>query len=113
MPFYIYSCEECNYVEDVLCSMSERKATIPCKKCGKEMERNYTLEQHGGNLAALNEEHPRYSASGGVLEEDLAAARQLHPHITEWKKFGNSYRPLIRNRADKLKFMKQAGAYEY
>ena len=57
-------------------------------------------------------DHPRYSVSLGVLDEGLSDAKKLHPQA-EWKKFGNSWRPLIKNRAEKLKIMRQANYFEY
>lgn len=64
------------------------------------------------NIDGMIKENPRYSISGAVLDEDLQAARKMHPG-REFKKFGNSWRPLIRNRQDKLKYIKEANAYEY
>ena len=55
---------------------------------------------------------PRYSASMGVSETQIKEAMRLHPQ-TEWKKFGHSYRPLIKNRPGKLKMMKQCGMEEF
>lgn len=55
---------------------------------------------------------PRYSASLGVPANQIEQAKKLHPQA-EWKRFGNSYRPLIKNRAQKRKLMKQAGFAEF
>lgn len=57
-------------------------------------------------------ENPRYSVTLGVAENQIEQARKLHPQ-TEWKRFGNSFRPLIKTRTDKLRMMKQAGYEEY
>jgi len=57
-------------------------------------------------------ENPRYSVTLGVSETQIEAAKRLHPQV-EWKKFGHSYRPLIKNRAEKKKIMKQANYEEY
>ena len=53
-----------------------------------------------------------YSVTMGVSEAQLDDARRLHPQV-EWKRFGHSYRPLIKNRAEKLKMMKQCGMVEF
>lgn len=55
---------------------------------------------------------PRYSMTLGVLDEGLEAAKKAHPQA-EWKKFGNSWRPLIKNRTDKKRMMQQAKMVEY
>ena len=57
-------------------------------------------------------ENPRYSATLGVSETQIEAAMKLHPG-TEWKKFGSSYRPLIKTRTDKLRLMREANYEEY
>lgn len=57
-------------------------------------------------------ENPRYSATLGVSETQIEEARKLSPQC-DWKKFGHSYRPLIKNRAEKLKLMKQCNYEEY
>jgi len=55
---------------------------------------------------------PRYSATLGVSETQIEEAKKLHPQV-EWKRFGHSFRPLIKNRPEKLKMMKQANFEEY
>jgi hypothetical protein len=67
---------------------------------------------YGDFVNITQKENIRYSASLGVLDEDLPAARKLHPQA-DWKKFGNSWRPKIRNRQEKLLLIKQAGMTEY
>ena len=90
-----------------------------CSACGEKQffykmainpKESYTKEFC--NITGMIDEHPRYSVSLGVLDEQLSEARRLHPK-TEWKKFGNSWRPLIRNRADKLRTMREAKMEEY
>lgn len=78
----------------------------------KYITRSDFREESKRGISGLMVEHPRYSASGAVLDEDLAEVKRRNPY-REWKKFGNSWRPLIKNRADKIKFMREAGAYEY
>ena len=57
-------------------------------------------------------DNPRYSVSMGVTETQIEEARKLHPQA-EWKRFGHSFRPLIKNRPEKLKMMKQCGMEEF
>ena len=66
----------------------------------------------GKVLNICYKENPRYSATLGVSETQIEAAKKLHPQV-EWKRFGHSFRPLIRNRPEKLKMMKQANMCEY
>lgn len=94
-------------------SMSNVPRLCPLCTDGLEMDRDYVAEHSQGNVDGLMKENPRYSVSGAVLDEDLPAAKKLHSHITDWKKVGSSWRPLIRNRKEKLLFMKQCSAWEY
>uniref|UniRef100_A0A6H2A4Y2 Uncharacterized protein n=1 Tax=viral metagenome TaxID=1070528 RepID=A0A6H2A4Y2_9ZZZZ len=55
---------------------------------------------------------PRYSVTLGVSETQIEEAKRLHPG-TDWKKFGHSYRPLIKNRTDKKRLMQEANYEEY
>lgn len=57
-------------------------------------------------------ENPRYSATLGVSETQIEEASRLSPQV-EWKRFGHSFRPLIKNRAEKLKLMRQCNYEEY
>lgn len=81
-------------------------------ECGNNGKRSIVAEHSRGGVDYLMNEHVRYSASLGVLDEDLPAARKLHPQC-DWKKFGNSWRPKIRNRQEKKLLMKQAEMFEY
>lgn len=64
-------------------------------------------------VSTIPAEIPRYSVALGVFDEQLEDAKKLHPQVSDWKKFGNSWRPLIRNDAEKRKMMKQADFEEY
>lgn len=81
-------------------------------ECGMEAKRSFTAEHAQGNVDGLMKENLRYSVTLGVFDEDFAEARRVHPQAT-WKKFGNSWRPSIRNRAEKVLILKQAKMTEY
>ena len=84
------------------------KADLEMVEKWSENDPNVKAEQT--NIAY--KENIRYSASLGVSKEQLTEARKLHPGV-EWKRFGNSYRPKIHNRPEKLKIMRQAGFSEF
>jgi len=48
----------------------------------------------------------------GVSETQIEEARKAHPGI-EWEKRGHSYLPVIHNRAEKLKLLRQSKMEEY
>ena len=91
----------------------------PCEVCG-ELNEFKSVEKYGEHDPNIKEEvlnvcyneNPRYSATLGVSETQIKQAMKLHPG-TEWKKFGHSYRPLIKTRTDKLRLMKEANYEEY
>ena len=57
-------------------------------------------------------EHERVLRSLGVLDEDLPAAKKLHPQA-EWKKVGNSWCPIAKTRTDRQLLCKQASKCSY
>jgi len=57
-------------------------------------------------------ENIRYSRTLSVPESQIKDAAKLHPGV-DWKKFGNRYRPVIHNRNEKLKIIKQRQMMEY
>ncbi|NIT58965.1 MAG: hypothetical protein GWN00_22895 [Aliifodinibius sp.] len=90
-----------------------------CKICnsplvGKMVEK-YSDKDPNTKAEVVNiayNENPRYSAALGVSETQIEEARKAHPG-TEWKKFGHSYRPLIKHRNDKLRLMREAKMEEF
>lgn len=108
-------CSEC----DTTYKHNGRGPADDCEVCGKPMVLS-SVEKYSAKDPNMREEvvnvcykeTPRYSVALGVSETQIDDARKLHPGV-EWKKFGHSYRPLIRNRTEKLKIMKQAGFEEF
>lgn len=58
------------------------------------------------------DENIRVSRSLGVPITQFEEAKKAHPGV-DWVKRGHSMCPVIHNRAEKLKIMKQAGMEEY
>jgi len=86
------------------------KTTLVCKSVEKWGENDPNIKEEVTNICYG--ENPRYSVTLGVGENQIEQAMKLHPG-TDFKRFGNSFRPLIRNRGHKLKVMKEAGYSEY
>lgn len=104
---------------DIYCKHVGRGPIANCEVCGEQMEfksvEKYSEQDPDSRREFVSigyKDTPRYSATLGVSETQIEAAKKLHPQV-EWKKFGHSYRPLIRNRPEKLKMMKQANYEEY
>jgi len=93
-----HECPECSHRFYTLRILKE-----PCKKEPRKKVKFVNIGY---------KDTPRYSVSLGVPETQIEEAKKLHPQA-EWKKFGHSYRPLIKNRAEKKKMMKQAHYEEY
>ena len=106
-----FECKLCDFVEEYF----DYDAPDECPQC---RHRHYVLRYLKEPRAKYNfvnigyKDTPRYSASLGVSETQIEEAVKLHPG-TEWKKFGHSYRPLIKNRTDKKRLMKEANFCEY
>jgi hypothetical protein len=106
-----FECKMCDFVEEY----SNYDAPVECPQC---RHRFYTLryiESLKIKPKFVNigyKDTPRYSMTLGVSETQIEDAKKLHPQA-EWKRFGHSFRPLIKNRPEKLKMMAQAGMQEY
>lgn len=104
-----FECKLCNFVEDY------EDSPIKCPECGSKwyLLRFITKPKVKAKFVSIGyKDTPRYSATLGVSETQIEEAKKLHPQV-EWKRFGHSYRPLIKNRAEKKKMMKQANFEEY
>lgn len=91
----------------------------PCPGCGGDAKHKHVIkgseQDPNTKVGVVNityKENPRYSATLGVSETQIEEAAKLSPQV-EWKRFGHSFRPLIKNRAEKLKLMKRCNYEEY
>ena len=108
-------CPKCKTYDKVI----SRGAYDDCSVCKSERI-GKMVEKWGENDPDIREdvtnicygENPRYSMTLGVTETQIKQAMKLHPG-TDWKRFGKSFRPLIRNRGHKLQVMREAGYTEY
>lgn len=103
-----FTCKSCNFIERYEDFHSPNK----CPKCECKWYILRWPEEDEIKRTIDCGENCRYSVTLGVPETQIEEAKKLHPQA-EWKKFGHSYRPLIKNRADKKRLMKQAGFEEY
>jgi hypothetical protein len=104
-----FECKMCSFVQDY------KDAPAKCPKCWSGHYRIRYMNNSPVKTKFVNlgyKDTPRYSVSMGVSEAQIKEAIKLHPQA-EWKKFGHSYRPLIKNRTDKLRMMKQCGMEEF
>jgi len=101
-----FECKLCNFVRDY------EDSPIECPDCGSKWYILRFVKENAVKRTPNSGDHWRYSATLGVPETQIGEAKKLHPQA-DWKKFGHSYRPLIKNRADKKLLMKQAGYEEY
>lgn len=104
-----FECRLCDFIKEYL----NEDSPVECLKCGSKWYRLTFLKESGAKInSRWGANHPRYSVSLGVSETQIEEAVKLHPQC-EWKRFGHSFRPLIKNRAEKKKLMKQANYEEY
>ena len=106
-----FVCRLCNFVKEY----KEFTSPDKCPECGRRVYELRFLKAPRKKVKFVNigyKDTPRYSATLGVSESQIEEAKRLHPQV-EWKRFGHSFRPLIKNRPEKLKMMKQANFEEY
>ena len=105
-----FDCKLCDFLE-----YYKGSAPNECPECGSKWYIWGLVKEPIAKPKFVNigyKDTPRYSASLGVSETQIEEAKKLHPQV-EWKRFGHSFRPLIRNRTDKKRIMKQANYEEY
>ena len=106
-----FVCKLCDFVKEY----KEFTSPDKCPECGHRWYELRFLKASRKKVKFVNigyKDTPRYSVSLGVSETQIEEAKRLHPQA-EWKRFGHSFRPLIKNRPEKLKMMKQADFCEY
>ena len=106
-----FECKLCDFIKEY---PDENSPTL-CPSCGGRwyLLRFITKSRVKPKFVNIGyKDTPRYSASLGVSETQIEEAKKLHPQA-EWKRFGHSFRPLIKNRTDKKRIMKQANYEEY
>ena len=106
-----FNCKLCDFIKEY---PNEDSPTL-CPSCGGRwyLLRFITKSRVKPKFVNIGyKDTPRYSASLGVSETQIEEAKRLHPQV-EWKRFGHSFRPLIKNRTDKKRIMKQCGMEEY
>lgn len=104
-----FECKLCDFVQDY------KDSPAKCPKCGSKwyLLTFITKPRIKPKFVSIGyKDTPRYSVSLGVSETQIEEAKRLHPQC-DWKRFGHSFRPLIKNRAEKKKMMAQAGMCEY
>lgn len=106
-----FECKLCDFAQDY----PNDDSPIECPNCGSKWYLLRFIKEPKPKPKFVSigyKDTPRYSVSLGVSETQIEEAVRLHPG-TEWKKFGHSYRPLIKNRTDKKRLMKEAHYEEY
>ncbi len=106
-----FICKLCNFVKEY----KEFTSPDKCPECGHRYYELRFLKESRIKRKFVNigyKDTPRYSATLGVSETQIEEAKRLHPQA-EWKRFGHSWRPLIKNRTEKKRMMKQANFAEY
>lgn len=104
-----FECKLCDFAQDY------KDSPIECPKCGSKWYLLTFITKPRVKPKFVNlgyKDTPRYSATLGVSETQIEDAKRLHPWV-DWKKFGHSYRPLIKNRTDKKRLMREANYEEF
>ena len=118
---YVYTCsleKGCGYTFERSMSADKWKNRVKCPKCGRMAPQNL-LAQHGsGGIDSQMREYQFDSDTGtrmyaaaylGGQEEEM---RRKHPG-REFKWHNSCWLPVIKNRVDKLKFLKERNYVEF
>lgn len=106
-----FNCKHCDFIAEY----PNEDSPMECPDCGSKSYLLAFLKVSRIPVEFVSigyKESCRYSVTMGVTETQIEQAKKLHPQV-DWKKFGHSYRPLLKNRTDKLRMMKQCGMVEY
>ena len=112
MPIYCYKCPECGATDEKFCSITKRPKPLPCKKCEVNMVRDIIAEHSGGNVDSQMRDYQFYGEHGtrmyaaaylGGQEKEM---RERHPG-REFRWHNSCWLPVIKNRNDKLKYLKE------
>lgn len=107
----VFQCKTCDFIWEY----PNENSPTQCPECGSKWYILRFITKPKVKSKPVNigySSYHRYSASLGVSETQIEEAKKLHPQA-EWKRFGHSFRPLIKNRAEKKKMMKQANFEEF
>ena len=106
-----FNCKLCSFVGEY----PNEDSPIQCPKCDSKWYILSFLKESRTDVPFVNigyKDTPRYSVTLGVSETQIEDAKKLHPWV-DWKRFGHSYRPLIKNRTDKKRLMREANYCEF
>lgn len=118
MPTYSYKCDKCGNSFEITCSMKKLTRTKKCS-CGSRAYHDFVADHASGNADSQMREYQFDSSTGTRLypaalltKEQVREARKQHPGF-DWKKRNGCYLPVIKNRQDKKRFLKQKNWVEY
>jgi len=107
----LFNCKTCDFVKEY----PNEDSPTQCPECGSKwyLIKFITKPRIKAKFVSIGyKDTPRYSITLGVSEIQIEEAKRLHPWV-DWKKFGHSYRPLIKNRTDKKRLMREANYEEF
>lgn len=81
MPTYVYSCPNCQWLDEIVKPMSECTSNETCRQCGTVMERDYRAETPGVVSGATHNARPIHSDSLAILPDQVSEHRRLYPDI--------------------------------
>ena len=112
MPIFSFRCLKCGKVFEQFVHISTKVRSRKCK-CGGKIIHDFVADHKGGNVDSQMKEYSFEGDKGTRLypcavlnEEQLAKARKQHPGF-DWRQHNGAWLPVIKNRTDKLRFLKQ------
>lgn len=108
MPFYTFSCDQCEETWDEVRPLSEAGEPSLCPGCGEEGYRDYSAESGNGCFKA-EWSRPLLSDSAGVHPSQIDAEKRKHPD----HKFTPDGRMIFENRKHMKKCLRDIGMADY
>lgn len=108
----------CGEVTEQFLPIQKKIRTRKCG-CGGRIIHDFVADHKAGTIDSQMREYQFDGSTGTRLypaalltEEQVNKARQQHPGF-DWKKHNGCYLPVIKNRQDKKRFLKQKGWVEF
>jgi putative FmdB family regulatory protein len=118
VPLYCFTCQNCGNTFERHASIQHPPLWRKCSVCGKRASRNIIAEHCDGTVDSQMREYSMDGSTGtrlyaaSYLPSQIEEAKRKHPG-RDFRLVNGCYLPVIRNRRDKLHYLKEHGFVEY
>jgi len=118
MPIYSYKCKVCEESFEIVAAMKDFNKRKKCPNCGRLAYRDIVADHSSGVVDSQMMEYMMEGSTGcrmyaaSYLPHQISEAKRVHPG-REFKLVNNCYLPIIKNRTDRKKYLKEMNYAEY